>query len=140
MNILARWARFNLVGLIGVAVQLVALMVLNRLTRGRYLFATAAAVETALLHNFIWHVRYTWRDRPGPSPLRRLVGFQLSNGLVSLAGNLVAMPLLVRSTHLPVLAANFIAILCCSTLNFVLGDNWIFRSPFSSADAGLQSP
>ena len=27
--------------------------------------ATAAAVELTLLHNFVWHLHYTWRDRTG---------------------------------------------------------------------------
>src|SRR5436190_21825889 len=28
-----------------------------------YLLATALAVEGAILHNFVWHERWTWADR-----------------------------------------------------------------------------
>jgi putative flippase GtrA len=33
-----------------------------------YLLATALAVETAVIHNFLWHQRFTWSDRPATSP------------------------------------------------------------------------
>jgi len=129
MNPFVRWARFNLVGALGMAVQLTTLALVNRLTGGRYLVSTAAAVEAALLHNFVAHLRYTWRDRPAASLVVRLLRFQISNGSVSLAGNLLAMPVLVHYAKLPLLAANLIAILSCSIINFILGDQWIFCLP-----------
>ena len=45
MNTIARWGKFNLVGAMGVAVQLSALAVFNRWMAGRYLVASAAALE-----------------------------------------------------------------------------------------------
>ena len=30
-----------------------------------YLMATLVAVEAAILSNFVWHYRWTWRDRSG---------------------------------------------------------------------------
>jgi len=126
-NILARWGKFNLVGAAGVAVQLSSLAIFNRLAPWHYLPASAAALEFTLLHNFLWHVNFTWRDRrcigAAFGPLAR---FHLSNGLVSLVGNLALMRLLVGEWRVPVLAANLIAILCCSMVNFCLGDNWVF--------------
>ena len=127
MNILLRWWRFNLVGAMGVVVQLAALALINRCADGHYLFATVAAIELALLHNFIWHLRYTWRDRRTDSAiLTQLLRFHLSNGAVSMAGNLFLMRLLVAEAHLPVLASNGIAILCCSMINFCLSESWTF--------------
>jgi putative flippase GtrA len=124
---LARWGKFNLVGAGGMAVQLGTLALINRLAPGHYMRATAAAIEITLLHNFVWHLHYTWRDRRCRSALRsQLIRFHLSNGLVSLAGNLALMPLLVESARVPVVAANAIAILCCSIVNFFLGHNWTF--------------
>jgi len=129
MKTLIRWGKFNLVGAMGVVVQLGALAVFRRIAAGHYLLATAAAIELALLHNFVWHVRYTWRDRRDGSPLPvQLLRFHLSNGLVSLLGNLALMRLLVGQAHLPVLLANGIAILCCSWINFVLGNSWAFKT------------
>lgn len=129
MNTLIRWSKFNLVGAMGMAVQLCVLAFLTRWAAGHYLVASAAAVELTLLHNFAWHMSYTWRDRRDRSTrLAQLTRFHLSNGLVSMLGNLALMRILVDEAHIPVLAANSIAILCCSTLNFCLGDGWVFAA------------
>ena len=125
MNTLVRWGKFNLVGAMGMVVQLAALAVINRWVPGHYLIASAAAMELALVHNFAWHLHYTWRDRDG-SRLAQFIRFHLSNGMVSLVGNLTLMKLLVGGAHLPVLVANAIAILVCSVVNFSLGDQWAF--------------
>jgi putative flippase GtrA len=135
-----RWMKFNAVGAVGVVVQLAALAVIDRAIGGHYLVATAAAIEMALLHNFAWHVLYTWRDRRGEGGgLGQMVRFHLSNGLVSMAGNLVLMRLLVEGTQMPVLAANGLAILGCSVVNFFLGDGWVFRARGPAVVPGLKS-
>ena len=127
MSTMIRWGKFNLVGAMGMVVQLGALALFNWMAPGHYLYASAAALEITLLHNFVWHLRYTWRDRREDSALlAQLVRFHLSNGLVSMLGNLALMRVLVQEAHLQVLAANGIAILCCSLANFCLGNNWAF--------------
>jgi putative flippase GtrA len=129
MNALVRWGKFNVVGAVGMMVQLSTLAALNRCWTGHYLVATAAALEVTLIHNFVWHVHYTWCDRYDRSArLVQFVRFHLSNGLVSAVGNLALMRVLVGETHLPVLAANAIAILCCSLANFCLGNEWVFAT------------
>ncbi len=127
MNPFIRWCKFNAVGVLGMGVQLVSLALIRRRTNGHYLVATAAAVGITLLHNFAWHQVYTWRDRRhGSALLGQLLRFHLSNGLVSMAGNLALMRILAGAAHMPVVAANGIAILCCSVVNFFLGDKWVF--------------
>ena len=126
MNLFLRWWKFNLVGAMGMATQLALLAFFHRVTGGHYLFATAAAVELTLLHNFVWHRHSTWRDRRDDPLLPQLWRFHLSNGAVSMAGNLGLMPLLFRAGHLPLLLANLVAILCCSIVNFCLGHCWAF--------------
>jgi putative flippase GtrA len=127
MKIFIRWGKFNLVGAIGMVVQLAALALFNRLMAGHYLYASAAAVELTLLHNFAWHMHFTWRDRRNDSTvLAQLLRFHLSNGMVSMLGNLALMRLLVHEAHMPLLVANSIAILCCSIVNFCLGNEWVF--------------
>ena len=127
MNTFIRWGKFNLVGAMGMVVQLTALALFDHWTPGHYLYASAAALELTLLHNFVWHLHYTWRDRRDRSMLlAQLVRFHLSNGLVSMVGNLALMRMLVHEAHLHLLAANSIAILCCSMVNFCLGNNWAF--------------
>lgn len=127
MNPLIRWCKFNLVGAMGMVLQLAALALFTRLGAGHYLYATAAAIELALLHNFVWHIHYTWRDRRDDSALlAQFVRFHLSNGLVSLLGNLALMRILVHDAHIPLLLSNSLAILCCSIVNFCLGNSWSF--------------
>ena len=36
------------------------------------------------------------------------------------------MRMLVDGAHMPLLAADRVAILCCSVVNFCLGNNWVF--------------
>jgi putative flippase GtrA len=151
MNMLIRWGKFNAVGAMGVVVQLAALAAINRLWPGHYLWATAAAIEITLLHNFVWHLRWTWRDRtwrdrtwrdrnsPDRSARESAAAhcwrFHLSNGLVSMLGNLALMRLLVKVAHLPVLGANAVAIVACSLLNFCVADLWAFPVPSRPLDA-----
>jgi putative flippase GtrA len=128
-----RWGKFNLVGAMGMGVQLAALALLNRAMAGHLVFASSAAVEITLLHNFAWHWHYTWRDRrAGVSRLGALGRFHLSNGLVSMLGNFVLMQLLVDRVHIPVLPSNCASILCCSLVNFFLGNHWAFTQTIPS--------
>jgi putative flippase GtrA len=100
----ARWMKFNLVGAIGIVVQLGALALFTSVFRLDYMIATALAVETAVLHNFAWHERYTWADRSSQGwhgAVIRLLRFNLTTGAVSIGGNLVLIRLLTGKTHIP---------------------------------------
>lgn len=120
-----RWVKFNAVGVLGAVVQLAVLALLTRLGT-HYLVATAIAVETAILHNYFWHLRWTWIDRPPASRLAAWWRFQIANGLVSLISNLVLMRVFTGWLGLPVLAANLLAIAITSVVNYFLGDRWVF--------------
>ena len=129
MSPLTRLLRFNLVGLFGIVTQLTALALFNRAIPTHYLLTSTLAVELTLLHNFAWHLRYTWPQKQitRHSATIALLRFHLSNGLISLLGNLTLMRLFVRSFHSPVLTANALAIACCGLANFLLAHNWVFR-------------
>jgi putative flippase GtrA len=122
-----RWLKFNVVGAIGFAVQLAALALFVSGLRMNYLVATALAVEAAVLHNFVWHELYTWRDRTRLAPggtLGRLLRFNLTNGALSVVGNLVIMKVLVGRLGMKYLAANVLSILACSLANFA-ASHWL---------------
>ena len=124
-----RFLRFNGVGVAGFVLQLGILALL--LAAGvHYLLATALAVEAAILHNFLWHERWTWRDRPatGRGRLARLWRFHALNGVVSLVGNLALMRLFVGTFGLPAMPANLAAVLCCSLVNYYASDRLVFES------------
>jgi putative flippase GtrA len=125
-----RWLKFNLVGAIGIGVQLGALALLRGGLGMDYLLATALAVEAAVVHNFIWHERFTWADRSSVTlaqSLGRLLRFNLTTGAVSIAGNLALMRLLVGAAGLPLLPSNLLSIAGCSVVNFLLSDRVVFR-------------
>lgn len=129
---IARWLKFNFVGGIGVAVQVAALFLLKGVLGMQYLVATVVAVETAVVHNFVWHEQFTWADRVGrergrwKASLGRFARFNVANGAVSILGNVLLMRLLVGRGHLNYLLANAIAIALCSLANFAVSDGWVF--------------
>ena len=125
-----RWVKFNFVGGIGIAVQLAVLALLRSGLHLDYLVATALAVEAAVIHNFLWHERFTWRDRPSAHvrhSLIRFVRFNLANGGVSIAGNLTIMRALVGGLRINYVIANLAAVTVCSVANFLLSDRFVFQ-------------
>ncbi len=123
-----RWFKFNAVGLAGVVVQLAALWLLTNLFGIPYLFATALAVEIALLHNFVWHERWTWRGLAAEDRWRRLARFHAANGFVSIGANTLFTFWFRQHFGLPLLSANLAAIAATSLLNFAVAAWWVFRS------------
>jgi len=126
-EVAVRWLKFNAVGAIGIGVQLIVLTFLRSALGIGYLWATALAVEAAVIHNYVWHERFTWRDRVTESSLSRLARFNLTTGLFSIGGNLVVMRVLVGELRVNYLVANLVTIATCSVVNFVVSDLVVFR-------------
>jgi putative flippase GtrA len=126
----ARWLKFNLVGGMGIGVQLAALAIFRSLLHLNYLLATFLAVEAAVVHNFLWHERFTWADRAAlrfTSSLIRLIRFNATNGAISMLGNLLLMRFLVGELRLNYITANVLAISVCSLVNFLVSDRFVFE-------------
>jgi putative flippase GtrA len=131
-RIMMRWLKFNVVGGLGIGVQLSILLCLTSGFHFGYLPATALAVEAAVVHNFLWHERYTWADRVQPAwkkSLPRLLRFNLTTGAISITGNLLLMKLLVGLGQMNYLVANGVAIALCSMANFLVSEGWVFEKP-----------
>ena len=112
---------------LGILVQLAMLAALRSWMNLDYLLATGVAVEIAVIHNFLWHERFTWADRPAAGLTQsaiRLIKFNATNGAVSLAVNLLVMRVFVGAFRANYVVANLFAIAVCSLLNFVLGDRF----------------
>lgn len=124
--IFQRFIRFSAVGAGGVVVQTLTLGILLRAGGMHYLLATALAVEASVLNNFVWHRRWTWSDRPRSRTALVLLRFNVTNGAMSLLGNLGLMLVLVGSLKLNPHAANLITIVICSLINFLLADRVVF--------------
>jgi putative flippase GtrA len=132
-----RFLRFNVVSVLGIGVRLLVAWALVNGLGLHYLVGTTLAIEVSILHNFFWHLHWTWgptgAQAGGRAPavrnniLFRCVAFHASNGLVTFLGAMVLMPFLVGSLGLHHLLANFIAVCFTGLLNFFLGDRLVFR-------------
>jgi putative flippase GtrA len=122
-----RWLKFNAVGAGGIVVQLAALAALKSGLQLDYLLATALAVEGAVVHNYLWHERFTWADRAGGGSWFRFAKFNLTNGLFSILGNVLLMRALVGGAHVNYFLANVVTIATCSVVNFVVSDRFVFE-------------
>ena len=131
-----RWLKFNTVGAIGVVVQLAVLAILNGPLGMQYLVATALAVEIAVLHNFVWHERWTWREHTGSgSAFARLVRFNLTTGALSILSNVFWMRVFAGQMHLKPLEANILSIAVMSLANFLLSEWFVFRPMLTRPEA-----
>src|SRR5437660_11724758 len=86
-TVMIHFIRFNVVGIVGLALQTGELFVLTHRPHPLgYLAATAAAVALAVLNKFVWHQRWTWSDGPSATrgeTLPRLVTSNITNGPAS---------------------------------------------------------
>jgi putative flippase GtrA len=126
-----RGARFAAVGLVGFLLQVGVLAWLTA-TGWPYQPATVLAVEMAILHNFCWHERWTWRDRTDAyaGTWARLGRFHMTAGISSLAGNLVVTTVGVELLGLHVVGANAMAVVLTALANYLAADRWVFsRDP-----------
>lgn len=127
-----RWVAFYAIGGIGFAVQLVVLGTLVEWARLDYLVATALATEISVLHNFVWHEYWTWRDRTavdGAGLWGRCLRFNAASGTISVVGNVVFTALFANLLGIHYVAANVLAVATCSILNFLAADRLVFVAP-----------
>jgi putative flippase GtrA len=127
---LRRGMKFYAVGGVGIGVQLAALVWFRSALLLGYRLSTVLAVETAVIHNFLWHEHVTWSDRKGLRASHwatRFVKFNLSNGLLSIVGNLMVMQALVSGLGMNYVVANGMTIAACSALNFLISDRFVFQ-------------
>ena len=125
-----RFAKFNLVGLMGAALQLLLWYLLVKSFHLGEVTATPIAVESVVLHNFVWHEQFTWRgqdDRARGQRAIRLWRFHISNGLISIGGNTALTYFLIEQLKAPAFASAAVAIALCAPVNFLLADLWVYR-------------
>jgi putative flippase GtrA len=132
---------FTLVGIIGYGVQTAVLWLLVGRFEMAVVPATLAATEAAVLHNFLWHLAWTWSDRPAGARAAagRLVRFNLANGGFSLVGGAAIMALLVDALGVHYLVANLVAVLAVAVANFLASDRFVFTLPAASAPPRRQT-
>lgn len=128
-RLLARWLKFGAVGSVGTLVHLSMLTLMKGWFGVHYLAATVMAVESAILHNFFWHERWTWGDRGlarAPGKSARILRFHSTTGLISILGNVVFMKLFVGELGLHYLVGSVASIASCALANFLVSDRLVF--------------
>lgn len=136
---------FVAIGALGFLLQIIALAALTNGAGWHYALATVVAVECAVLHNFWWHLRWTWSDRflvhEAPvKRLSRLVRFHLANGLVSIAGNVLFTAALVTIADLSPVPANALAVGLTTIANYLLADRWVFADDLAVRRSNRRDP
>lgn len=122
-----RWMKFSTVGAAGLAIQLAMLWLLTRGPMPVWL-ATPLAVETAVLHNFVWHEAWTWRGSGHSRRWHRLLRFHAATGVISIVSNTLLTVLFQKWFPIPALVANVLAVGATAILNFLVADLWVFRN------------
>jgi putative flippase GtrA len=122
-----RFLRFNGVSLVGIGVQLATVAALTSWLDVPAVAASALGVSTAIVHNFAWHRRWTWVDRPTPGRWAAFARFAATNGAVSLVGTVAVVAILVDVTGAGVLVATAAGIAVSGLVNYWVSDRLVFR-------------
>jgi len=123
-----RWLKFNLVGGIGIGVQLAVLAALKSGLHLNYPLAITLAVEAAVIHNFFWHeTLYLERSRKNNFVVYSIGEVQSKQRPSFHLGNLLLMRVFAGLFHLNYLAANFNRDHLCSLANFLVSDRFVFQ-------------
>ncbi len=128
---MSRFLRFAAAGAGGFLLQIAVVGALANVPGVHYLVATAIGVEAAILMNFLWHDRWTWRDRPATSPhdrLKRLARFHALTAATSIGGSLLITAVLVEKLALAPAIANVGSVIMLSVINFAGANALVFRS------------
>ena len=126
-----RLARFLLSGFAGFICQIAALWLLVSIYSVNYLIATIAAVELAIVFNYVCHEQWTWADRPAMSVRERwlrMLRFNAITGMTSIVGGVVLTAMLVEFFHLPPVAANIASVVALGLVNFAGANVLVFRA------------
>ncbi len=133
--------KFCVVGGSGVVVDMGMLALLVHVSTLPLAVAKAVACETAIVNNFLWNDRWTFRKAGSPLSWRsRFVRF---NG-VSLAGlalNVAVFTLFASGLKLNLYLANATAIVLVAGFNYTLSRHWAWgQKQTSSPPAGNGTP
>jgi putative flippase GtrA len=124
-----RVLKFFIAGLFGFSVQVGVLAGLIAVGL-HYIAATVVAVELAIVVNFVWHQRWTFRDRArgAAGVWHRLVRYNALTATTSLLGSVVITAGLVEGFALPPIVANIISVMALGAINFIGADQLVFRA------------
>ena len=129
--------KFGIVGGSGVVVNVGLLHVFTAYAKMDYRVASIAAIECAVVNNFLWNYFWTWHDRKAGSKRSfayMLLKFHLSSGFTALIVNWGLLVLLTEALHIDYHIpgvpnyhiSNLIGIGFGAVANFFVGHFWVF--------------
>ena len=121
-----RFMRFAIAGAGGFVVQLATLAVLVA-AHMHYVAATIIAVEAAILLNFVFHERWTWKDRGRESGLSRFLRFNALTAVDVDRRQRRSDGLTRRNGFNFADLANVISVIVLGAINFVGSRSLVFR-------------
>ena len=130
MRRFGRFGMFSVIGMTGFAFQTTLIAVLTRVSGWHYAYVVPATAEITVLLSFLWHVRWTWADRPMQglrALLTRLFHYQVAR-TAGIVGAYMLTLVIVSSFHLMPEVANTLSVATMSILNFAIADRLIFRA------------
>ena len=124
---LRNWQELGKFCAVGAVGYLINLAVYDALLHAglRYLVAATCSFLVAVTSNYTWNRVWTFREHRGHVGIQGMRFFLVS--LVALGANLVVLHLLIRYGALGKLAAQAVAIVVVTPLNFVGNKLWSFR-------------
>ena len=130
LPLLGKWLRFNTIGVMGVGVQLSVLLTLRSHLEINPFVASFFAIQCAVIHNFLWHQKWTWSNAKvsgRKAIFRRFLRFSSSSGTISTIGTLGFTAILVQAVNLPYVVCNLLAIAACNVANFLFSNTFVFQ-------------
>ena len=124
---LRRLGAFSVVAALGFVVQASVLLLLTSFAGLHLAAATAVGVQLAVLHNFVWHERWTWGDRDRAAGLfTRLLRFNLVTGGISLIGTVALTTLYASALGAPIVIGNLLAVWTVGVINYLVLDRAMY--------------
>jgi dolichol-phosphate mannosyltransferase len=126
---LSRFLKFCLVGASGYLVNMFFLWLFYGKLRMFLLLSSFLAIQIAILNNFLWNDKWTWREKrePGAKPFfKRLAKFAMASDFVSAPVNLLGVWIFLNLLEWHYLFSNFLAISLGVILNFLINHYWTY--------------
>lgn len=126
---IVRLLKFGTVGGSGVIVNSGILYVLTELFSIDYRISSLAAIELAIINNFLWNYYWTFSERKATRKrgfLSMMLKFNLSSGFTAFVINWGTLFLLTEHFHVYYQISNLIGIGLGTMVNFCLSHFWAF--------------
>ncbi|MCL6632490.1 MAG: glycosyltransferase family 2 protein [Alicyclobacillus herbarius] len=124
-----RFYLFCLVGLLGVVVNLCIMSLLLKLTRIPVLGASVVASVAAMLHNYVWNDRVTWRERSARKRWHKWLQLPMFMAISAVGIAITAAVAQAFSwLHLPELIGQMAGIVLATLWNFTANNRWTWAA------------